>query len=115
MSQSAPPYMHRALINQKETRWAHGNPIEMASILQYNSLSFIPEHCRRVRTMELQEVSSSLEQQNTLFRKGEQGKAFYIPAKPGIGKQNDHCKQKTKAQIKETCWLNQLTLGFVMW
>ena len=47
--------------------------------------------------MELQEVSSSLEQQNTLFRKGEQGKAFYIPAKPGIGKQNDHCKQKTKA------------------
>jgi hypothetical protein len=39
----------------------------------------LPEHCRRVQTVEQQAVSDSLEQQNTLFRIGEQWKVSCTP------------------------------------
>ena len=47
-------------------------------------LPTIPEHYHRVQTTEQQEVSSFLVQQSTLFQKGAQRKASYIPALPGI-------------------------------
>lgn len=46
-------------------------------------LPTIPERYHRVQTMELQEVSNFLARQSTLFQKGGQGKASYIPALPG--------------------------------
>lgn len=40
----------------------------------------IPEHYRRVQTMEQQEVSNFLGLQSTPFQTSEQGKASYTPA-----------------------------------
>jgi hypothetical protein len=40
---------------------------------------FIPEHYRRVQTMEQQEVSNFLGLQSTPFQTSEQGKASYTP------------------------------------
>ena len=49
----------------------------MAAVAFHNNT--IPEHYRTVQIMEQQEVSSSLELQNTLSRISEQEKASYIP------------------------------------
>jgi hypothetical protein len=46
-----------------------------------------PEHCRRVQTVEQQAASNSLEQQNTLFRIGEQWKVSCTPVQQ-IGHSN---------------------------
>lgn len=64
--------------------------------------------------MEQPEASSSLEQQSTLSRRDEQGRASYTPALQHIERKQQSDKTKSKEKEKESCNDTLYTFGFVM-